>query len=105
MRRPVCILMGVWCTVTEYAPDGRVRVEWSLRGPGEPGLSVVDDLAQLRLAVRRRGGRLVLSEVSAELADLLDLCGLRRQLLGEPERGEDPCGVEEAVVLGDPTSG
>jgi hypothetical protein len=68
--------MGVWCTVTELGPDEVARAEWSLRGTGTPSLEIVEALARLQLEVRRDGGRVVLSDVCADLAGLLELTGL-----------------------------
>lgn len=114
--------MGEWCTATEYGPGDEALAEWCLRGPGLPGIGVVDDLARLQLGARRRGNRLVLSVVSSELAELLELCGLTdlsdqepaigrsgsdrllgRQVCGQPEGREDVLRVEEAVESADPT--
>lgn len=68
--------MGVWCTVTEYGPDDVTLAEWALRGSGAPCIEVVDSLAGLQLEAQRNGGRVVLSDVCPELADLLGLAGL-----------------------------
>jgi hypothetical protein len=68
--------MGVWCTVTEVGPDEVALAEWSLRGSGMPSIEIVECLAQLHLDLQRRGGRLVLSKVSEDLAGLLELSGL-----------------------------
>jgi hypothetical protein len=68
--------MGVWCTVTEIGPDEKARAEWSLRGTGAPSIEIVEALAQIQLEVRRTGGRIVLTNVSDDLAALLELSGL-----------------------------
>jgi hypothetical protein len=65
-------------------------------------MATVDVLARLQLLARRKGGTLVVEDLCGELADLLDLAGLRRQVGGQAEGGEDPLGVEEAVEAGDP---
>jgi anti-anti-sigma regulatory factor len=39
-------------------------------------IEIVEVLARLQLALRRRGGRVVLSDVSEEFAGLLELLGL-----------------------------
>lgn len=73
---PVYLLMGVWCTVTEIGPDEMARAEWSLRGSGMPSIEVVECLARLQVDLVRRGGRIVLTDVSSDLAGLLELSGL-----------------------------
>jgi hypothetical protein len=75
-------------------------------GPGSrPDLGVVDALARLQLAARRRGGSIRLRDPCPELRGLLELVGLAEALLveagREPELGEQP-GVEEVVQAGDP---
>jgi hypothetical protein len=83
---------------------GRAGVEvaaWVVAGPGAPDLSIVDALARWQLSARRRGGSIRLREVGVELAELLDLAGLRREVGGEPEGGEQVA-VEEGVEPGDP---
>ena len=42
----------------------------------EPNVSTIDGLARLQLALRRRGERVCLTNVPAELCELLRLCGL-----------------------------
>jgi hypothetical protein len=59
-------------------------------------LRTVDLLARLRL---RTGARLLRAPL--ELWELLDLCGLR-EVLGQPEQGEERLRVEEERELGDP---
>lgn len=68
----------------------------------EPGLGVVEVLARMELAARRRGGRIRLRGPGAALLALLDFVGLRLQVEGEVEEGEPALGVEEAVETGDP---
>lgn len=70
------VAMGVWCTVTEYGPDETALAEWSLRGTGAPSVETVECLARMHLELRRGGGRLALSDVCTDLANLLDLVGL-----------------------------
>jgi hypothetical protein len=102
-------------------PD-RVRVE--LRGGHadvvvfevgaliSPNLWTIDALARASLAARRDGCALRLSDASIELRELLDFCGLAEAVPcvegsglegeGQPERREEPRGVEEERDPADP---
>jgi len=67
---------------------------------------VVDALARLQLAAKRRGRRLVLQNASHDFADLVGLMGLA-EVLGleprrQPEQREQRLGVEEERELGEP---
>ena len=71
-------------------------------------LAVVDTLARLALAERRRGRVLWLGRVPAELRELLVLTGLD-SVLGvepgrQPEEREEGVGVEEERELDDPSA-
>jgi len=95
-----------WCRISELADDGNRQELGGLEGEGPPDLAVVDELARLALAAVRRGHRLRLSHVAAELAQLLELAGLRIEVEGEAERGEETLGGhqgEEVAQLGDPS--
>jgi hypothetical protein len=70
-------------------------------------LAVVDTLARLALAERRRGVELRFCRAPRELRELLVLTGLDGALLavepcGEPEEREECVGVEEEGELDDP---
>ena len=91
-----------WGRIVFVGPTGAEIGSCVLRGPGAPDLSVVDALAGLQVALGRLGGSIRLDDVSPELAELLDLAGLRREVGGQPEGGEKVGGVEEGVELGDP---
>ena len=70
-------------------------------------LAVVDTLARLALAERRRGRVLRLGRVPADLRELLVLTGLDSVLLGveagrQPEQREQPLGTQEERELDDP---
>jgi hypothetical protein len=80
--------------------DGTHRVVL-LTGEGAPGLAAVGALARLQLAARRAGGQIRLAEVAPALGELLDLAGLRREVGGQAEGGEQVPGVEEGVDTGD----
>jgi len=92
-----------WCRVVVLGPGGDEMATWTVSGPRNPDLVVVDGLCLLRLAALRAGATAVLRDVSPALADLLALAGLGDQPEGEPEHREDALGVEEAVVLPDPS--
>jgi hypothetical protein len=84
-----------WCRVTVVGRDGAVLARGVLGGPGAPDLSGVDRVARLSLLAGRLGGGIVLAEVAPELRALLELCGLRVEVEGQAERGEQALGVEE----------
>ena len=73
---------------------------WPLVVPAPPDLRVVDELARLQLAARPLGRSIRLQDPSPELSQLLDLVGLRVEVGGEPEGGEE-VGVEEVVMPDD----
>jgi hypothetical protein len=91
-------------TVLAELADG-TEVTLGRLGAARPDLGVVDGLARLQLALRRRGARLRLRGAPPELAGLLRLCGLDAavgaQPPGQAELGEEP-GEEEVVQPGDP---
>ena len=93
--------MEVWCRLTVVGFDETVRASWTLSGTGPPDLSVVDGLVSLILAARRGGHRTVLSDVCTGLFELLDLTGLRGQVIGQTEDGEQSLGVKEGMEPGD----
>jgi anti-anti-sigma regulatory factor len=72
-----------------------------------PDLAMVDVLARLQLAARRRGLQLRLRRAPPELRELIQLVGLTDVLGVEPcrqaEEREERLGVEEERDLGDPT--
>ena len=68
--------------------------------------AVVDLLARLHLAARRRGTELRIREASPELRELISLAGLEEVLCVEPrrqaEQREELLGVEKERQLRDP---
>ncbi len=94
---------------------------WPLPGRDRPDLAVVDTLARLQLAARRRGCSIRLRDACVELLELLDLlglgeivapregdggyraAGLSRKAGGEAE-GSEQVGVEEVMVPDDPVA-
>jgi ABC-type transporter Mla MlaB component len=80
-------------------------------GALDPDAVTIDVLARVQLTARRRGGRIELEGVSAELRELLLFAGLGEVLplvatsgvepRGQPEEREQPLGVEEEADPGD----
>lgn len=95
------VVVGVWCRVTVISSQGDRRGRWLVSGCGDPDLSLVEALAWQQVAARRRDERVVVDRICPALDTLLDLAGLRRQVIGQPEVGEE-LGAEEAVEPGDP---
>jgi hypothetical protein len=85
---------GPWCLIRILRPDDAELLRIVLDGPAAPGLAAVDRIARMALGARRDGLRLVLAEVSPELADLLELAGLGVEVQREPEAREQPLGIE-----------
>ena len=71
-----------WARLVVAEADGTHRVV-ALAGDGPPDLAVVEALARYQLMTRRAGGRMWLEELSPDLAELLDLTGLRQELTGQ----------------------
>jgi hypothetical protein len=94
--------MSRWCQVSVLGPDGSPLATWPVGGPDHADLSTVEALARLVLTARRQGYNVALTDICPELLALLDLVGLRRQVVGQTEDGKDPLGVEEAVEADDP---
>jgi hypothetical protein len=91
---------ALWARMVVVAADGS-RLTIPLAGDGPPDLAVVEALARFQLMARRAGDRVWLEDVSAALGDLLDLAGLRRQMIRQPERREQARGVQEEVQADD----
>ncbi len=100
--RPSTSLMDTWYRVTVVGPDAGTLATWTVSGPGHPDLAVVERLARLLLTARRRGRRVVVTDVCPELAELIELVGLRREMGWDTEGGEEVLGVEEGVEAADP---
>jgi len=98
ISRPLSVVVNLWCRVLILGADRTTLACHHLGGPGLPDLGAVDDLARLALLARRHGGRIVLSDVSPALRSLLELAGLaglRVEVEGEAEGGEEPRRLEE----------
>jgi hypothetical protein len=74
---------------------------WAL--PGRVDLAAVEVLARVALAARRLGCAIRLRDADPELVGLVALVGLTREVVGEPEDGEE-LGAEEVVVPDDPVA-
>jgi hypothetical protein len=72
----------------------------------KPDLDLVDELARLQACAQRLGWSVVMRVDSAELIELLDVCGLADvvsvEVVGQPEKGEERLGLEEVVMPDDP---
>ena len=90
----------MWGRMVFIGPAGD-EASYAIDGPGAPDVDTVDWLATAQLCARRRGGRIEVRDPSPDLLALLDLAGLRGQMVREPEGGEQ-AGVEERVEPGDP---
>lgn len=90
-----------WGTIVLLVADQTVVASWPLRGEGRPDLGAVDVVARWARTARRMGCSIRVRGACGELRDLLDLAGLWREVVGEPEGGEKT-GVEKVVVPDDP---
>jgi hypothetical protein len=73
-----------WASMVTADADG-TRHLVPLAGDGPPDLAVVEALARYQLMIRRAGGRMWLQDLSPDLAELLDLVGLRGQMTGQAD--------------------
>ncbi len=95
-----------WCRIRIVRSDGTPLVDRVLEGQGRPDLEAVDDVARAALMARRLGVGILVTEASPDMAELLYLAGLRIEVEGKAERGEEPVRVEEVqeeVHPGDPS--
>lgn len=96
-----------WARVTIVDPGGRILLSAVLSGPGAPDLVAVDAVAHLALSARHAHGTIRLTEVSQDLAALLELAALPVEVERQAEAREEPLGVEqgqEEVHRGDPAT-
>ena len=91
----------LWCRVVVRWPGTSARLVAAIGGVGQPDLGAVDRLARWALAARRSGGEVAVPQACEELWELLELAGLRSQVRGEVEDGEDPLRVEKGIDGGD----
>jgi hypothetical protein len=105
---------GEGCRAVVLVFDGDVHVATCrMEGSDRPDVSLVDTLARLQLAARRRGCSIRLRDPCEELCALLDLLGLADVIVaesglvveaGREAEGGEQLGVEEVVEPGDPTA-
>jgi hypothetical protein len=82
-------------------------IAWPV-GALPPDAVTVDALARLQLSALRCGREIRLHDVSSQLRELIEFCGLR-EVLGvevrrQAEQREEPVRVEEERQLDDPAS-
>lgn len=73
---PVMTPDQVWCRVTVVGGSGWVLATSLLTGAGAPDLTTVEELARLQLEAKRLGLVALVSDISPQLAELLELVGL-----------------------------
>jgi hypothetical protein len=98
---------AAWCRGAIVAAGGLVVTRLAVLGPA-PDMSIVDRLARIAVGAKRGGRRLVLSELSPLLGELLALAGLPLEVEGETEGGEEPLRIEhgeEVAQRRDPALG
>jgi hypothetical protein len=91
----------VWVRVVFVGSTQTEVATWAVAGSDFPDLEMVETLARWQLSARRLGGSIRLCDMCDELAALLDLVGLRREVGGQAEGGEQ-VRVEEGVEPRDP---
>ena len=99
-------------TLVVVVLDGDVEVIVT-RTDRRPDLALVDELARLRLAGRRRGSSVRLRDPCPRLRELLELVGLADLVeeapgsaleAGRQTEGDEQLGPEEVVERGDPSA-
>jgi hypothetical protein len=97
----VTSVLAVMLATVVLLRDGDELSRWPLAGSAD--LLAVDTLARLALAARRLGCAIRLRDADPDLLGLLALVGLTREVVGQPEDGEQ-VGAEEVVVPDDPVA-
>jgi anti-anti-sigma regulatory factor len=86
--------------------DARTAIACDVGSLTDADAVMIDTLARLQLAMRRRGLEIRLRNTPPELRELITLVGLddvlRVEPGGQPEEREQPVGVEEEGELADP---
>lgn len=83
----------LWCRAVLVGRRGEEVGLYTLEGYGGPDLTAVEVVARLDLLAGRQGGRVILADVSAAMARLLELAGLGVEMKGQAEGGKEPGGV------------
>ncbi|MEU9232868.1 STAS domain-containing protein [Streptomyces subrutilus] len=96
LEGPLDDVPALCARVSEACRDGPALVVCDVRAVGTAGLGCVEALARMALTARRHGSPLRVTGADGRLRALLGLVGLV-ELLGEPEEGEPPGGVQEGV--------
>ena len=94
-------VLAVMLATVVLLRDGLELSRWEVDGP--PDLDAIDALARVALAARRSGCVIRLQDADAHLVGLLALVGLAREVVGQPEDGEE-VRAEEVVVPDDPVA-
>jgi len=94
--------LQLWCRVLVVGPNSAELARRVLEGPGDPDFRAVDCVARLALLAGRVGGHIVLADVSPMFRALLELVGLRVEVEGQAELGEQSLGVQEGQEEGHP---
>ncbi len=99
------------CRVCRQRPPPeprRIRCDvWALRNPD---MRVVEGLARMQLAARRKGRRVELARAHSALRELIELAGLagvlplRIETCRQAEEREEPLGVEEERDPAEPSA-
>ncbi|MDQ6796833.1 MAG: hypothetical protein M3011_02200 [Actinomycetota bacterium] len=82
---------------------GVEEASWTLPVRTPPDLSVVEELARLALAARRLGYSIELRNACGGVSELVDLAGLRVEVVRKAEGGEQGR-VEKVVMPDDPVA-
>jgi len=89
--------------IVVVGPGGIEAAKWTMPATARPDLSVVDELARLALAARRLGYWIELRNACAGVLELVDLAGLRVEVVGKAE-GAEQGSVEKVVMPDDPAA-
>ena len=92
-------VLAVMLATVVLLRDGVELSRWEVDGP--PDLDAIDALARVALGARRSGCAIRLEDADPHLIGLLALVGLAREVVGQPEDGEE-VRAEEVVVPDDP---
>jgi hypothetical protein len=93
-----------WVRVVFVGSSGHEVTIQVVEGQERPDLTLIDVLGRWQLLAHRLGGSIRLSDMSEDVAVLLDLAGLLREMGGKPEHGKEVSGVEKGVDLTNPVA-